>query len=205
MCLSFHPSFSSCLGRDILITFGCKFLKMYLQTILYSFIRIQGLFRKYPAVQYERDIYWRRCKIQETLCIRQWCLSPLQSRHLTQFSQSPSAALSYFPESHWWSEISSLSKVILVLGEARSHRASNLGCRRGWVTWVIWCFAKNSAQDMMHEWVLCRDEADSHQLPVSLYCVSQLMKNIEVLLLINFLPWRGIPMMDNTFWIKKHS
>ena len=37
-------------------------------------------------------------------------------------------AISYhvvFPESHQWSEISSLSKVILVLG-----KATNLGCRR---------------------------------------------------------------------------
>ena len=35
----------------------------------------------------------------------------------------------YFPESHWWCEISSLSKVILVLGKARDRRAPNLGCR----------------------------------------------------------------------------
>ena len=49
---------------------------------------------------------------------------------LTQFSQSPSAAPLYFPESHQQSEISSLSKVILVLGKARSHRAPNLGCSR---------------------------------------------------------------------------
>ena len=47
---------------------------------------------------------------------------------LTQFSQLPTAALLYFPESHQWSETSSLSKVILVLGKARSHRAPNLGC-----------------------------------------------------------------------------
>ena len=46
---------------------------------------------------------------------------------LTQFSQSPSAALSYFPESHLWSEISSLSKAILVLGKTRSNRVKNLG------------------------------------------------------------------------------
>ena len=39
------------------------------------------------------------------------------------------AAPLYFPESHWWSAISPLSKVILVLGKARSHRAPNLGCR----------------------------------------------------------------------------
>ena len=74
----------------------------------------------------------------------QWCLSPLQSRYLgiSQFSQLLSAALSYFPESHPWSEISSLSKVVLVSGKARSHRAPNLGCRRCWITWVIWYFTK---------------------------------------------------------------
>ena len=42
---------------------------------------------------------------------------------LTQVSQSPSAAPSHFPESYQQSEISSLSKVILVPGKARSHRA----------------------------------------------------------------------------------
>ena len=60
----------------------------------------------------------------------------------TQFSQSPSAAQLYFPASHRWSEISSFSKVILVLGKARSHRVPNLGCCGGWVTWVTWCFTK---------------------------------------------------------------
>ena len=48
----------------------------------------------------------------------------------------------YFPESYQWSEISSLSKVILVLGRAKSCRAPNLGCMEGWVTWVIWSFIK---------------------------------------------------------------
>ena len=106
-------------------------------------------------VMKNRDIYWRRYKIQETLYIRQWCLSPLQSRHLgtSHSSQLPSAAPLYFPESHWWSEISSLSKVILVLGKARSCRAPNLGCRGaespGWFD----VLPKNSAQDMMHEQV----------------------------------------------------
>ena len=60
---------------------------------------------------------------------------------LTQFSQSPSADLSYFPESHQWSEISSLSKVILVLGKARHPRAPNLGCR-GTESPGLSCFAK---------------------------------------------------------------
>ena len=47
----------------------------------------------------------------------------------TQFSQSPSPAPSYFPESCGCSEISAISKVFLVLGKAISLRAPNLGCR----------------------------------------------------------------------------
>ena len=74
---------------------------------------------------------------------------------------------SYFPESQWLSKISSLSKVILVLGKARSCRVPNLGCSGaespGWFNVV----PKNSARDMMHEWVHCRDKAASHQLPIA--------------------------------------
>ena len=117
--------------------------------------------------------------------IGQWHFSPLQSRHLwtlqsfpsmsstiqntlqNSLLQSPSAALSYFPESHLWSPISSLSKVILVLGKARSHRLPNLGCSGagppGWFEFSL----KHSAWDMMHEWVWCRDEAANHQLPIA--------------------------------------
>ena len=109
----------------------------------------------------------KKIKIQETLYIGQWYLSSLQSRHLGT-SQSPSAALLYFPKSHWQSEISSLSKVILVLGKARSHRASILGYRGaespGWFD----VLQKNSAQDVVHEQVLCCDEAANHQLPMAL-------------------------------------
>ena len=47
---------------------------------------------------------------------------------LTQF-QLPSVALLYFTESDQWSEISSLSKVILVLGNARNLRVLNLGSK----------------------------------------------------------------------------
>ena len=32
--------------------------------------------------------------------------------------------------------------MILILGKAWSHRTPNLGCKEGWVTWAIWCFAK---------------------------------------------------------------
>ena len=117
-----------------------------------------------------RDIYWRRHKVQETLYVGQWCFSPPQSRHfwaLTQFSQSPSATLLYFSESHWWSEISSLSRLILVFGKAKSHRTPNLGCRGpespGWYN----ISPRKSAWDTMHERARCRDEAANHQLPIA--------------------------------------
>ena len=66
--------------------------------------------------------------IRNTVCctVMPQAPSKLAPWDLTQFSQSPSAIPSYFPESHQWYEISSLSKVILVLGKARSHKAPNL-------------------------------------------------------------------------------
>ena len=81
----------------------------------------------------------------------------------TQFSQSPSAA----PESQWWSEISSLSKVILVLGKARSQGTPNLGCRGAESPGWFHVLPKNFAQDTMREWARCRDEAAHHQLPIT--------------------------------------
>ena len=43
-----------------------------------------------PCNMKNKDIYWRRYKIQETLYIRQWFLSPLQSRHRGTSHSSPS-------------------------------------------------------------------------------------------------------------------
>ena len=109
------------------------------------------------------DIYWRTYKIQETLYIGQWCLSPLQSRHLGTSRSSPNRhqlPCHIFPESHQWPEISSLSKVILVLAKARSHRAPNLSCSRakspGWF---------DVSPKTLHK--MCCDEAAHHQLPTA--------------------------------------
>ena len=143
-----------------------------------------------PSNMKNRDIYWRRYKIQETLYIGQWCLSPLQSRHLgtSQFSQSTSAAPSYFTDPHPWSQIFSLSKVILVLGKARSHRAPNLGYRGAESPGRFDVSLKNSAQNVVHERACRHDEAANHQLPiavafwiiwiVSLEECSRLMQNL---------------------------
>ena len=114
-----------------------------------------------PCNMIYRDIYWRTCKIQDTLYTGQCHLNPFKvgTLDLTQFSQSPSAAPSYFPECRWQYEISSLPKVILVLGKAKSHTAPTLGLSvaesPGWFD----VLPKNSAQDMMHEQAHCCDEA----------------------------------------------
>ena len=117
-----------------------------------------------------RDIYWRRYKIQDTLHIGQWHLSPLQSRHLGTAHSSPNCCqllhciflnliygLKSLPFQRWF----------LVWGKARSRRAPNLGCKGtespGWFD----VLPKYSAQDVIHEWVHCPDEAANHQLPVA--------------------------------------
>ena len=79
----------------------------------------------------------------------------------------PSAAPLYFPESHQQSEIPSLSKVILVLGKARSRREPHLGCRGAELPRWFDVSPKNSARAVMHEWERCHDEAANHQLPIA--------------------------------------
>ena len=105
------------------------------------------------------DIYWRRYKIQETLYLEQWCLSPLQSRHLGTSHNPPNGH--QLPHCIFLnlinSEISSLSKVILVLGKVRSHRLPNLGCRRTESPEWFDVLPKNYARDMMPEWACCHN------------------------------------------------
>ena len=82
--------------------------------------------------------------VQETLYIGQSLFSPLQSRHLGTSHSSPSCyQLSYFPESHWWSEIAFLSKVILVLQKARRCRIPNMGCSGAESSWWFAVLPKN--------------------------------------------------------------
>ena len=120
-----------------------------------------------PCNMKYRHIYWRRYKKHCTQDNDASVPFQVGTCDLTQFSQLPSVAPSYFPESHQWSEISSFLKVILVLGKARNRRAVILGCRGEWVTWVIWCFAKNSALDVIREQAYCCDEAASYLLLIA--------------------------------------
>ena len=116
-----------------------------------------------------RDIYWRRFKIQETLYTEQWRLSPLQSRQLGTSQSSPN--WHQLPCRVSWISFMVINlfplKVILILGKTRSYRAPNQGCRGaespGWFD----VLPKNSAWDVMHEWACCCDEAVNHQLPIA--------------------------------------
>ena len=54
--------------------------------------------------------------------------------------------------------------------------------RWGWATWMIrWFdFTKNSARDMIHEWVHCGDEAAHHQLPIAVaFWIIQIVSSME--------------------------
>ena len=64
-------------------------------------------------------------------------------------------------------EISSLSKVILVLGKARSCRVPNLGFRGLSHLGDLMFHQKNSASNVMHEQACYPDEAANHQLPLA--------------------------------------
>ena len=126
-----------------------------------------SLSRKYPVMYYEKQRHLLK-KIQDIRNIVHRTMMPLSpSRQapwdLTQFSQSPSAALSYFPESHQQSKISSLSKVILVLGKTRSLRVLQEGLNHlGDLT-----LCQKTTRDVMQEWAHCHEEAANHQLPIA--------------------------------------
>ena len=126
----------------------------------------------------EKYIYWRRCKIQETFYIRQWHLSPVQSRYL-----GPHTVLSLFKTlcnvfcwncyqlSHciflnlinglksfsfqrWFKKLEVTGHQILALGAAESP---------GWFD----VSTKYSTGDRMHKRAHCHDTAANHQLPTA--------------------------------------
>ena len=85
---------------------------------------------------------------------------------LTQFFQSPSAAPSYFPESHGESETSSLAKEILVLRKVEIT-GNQIWALEGLSQVGDLMFCKKTAQDVMHLQAPCCDEAANHQLPIA--------------------------------------
>ena len=115
-----------------------------------------------------RDIYWKRYKIQETLYIKQWRLSPLQSRHLETSHNSPNHP--QLPRVFSWI-LSRVWKVFpfkddFSLGKSQKSQGDKSGLKGVWVNLGDLMFhQKNSAWDVMHERACC-DEVANHQLPV---------------------------------------
>ena len=176
MFLSFSllPLFLEC------VCVGGVWLYIYKNKIYFIYGLSRSILR---CAMKNRDIYWERYKRQETLYVGQY-LSPLQISTLglhpvlptslplfktlqNSVLKFPSAVLWYFPESHWWSEISSFSKLILVLGKARRHRVPNLGSRGSESPRWFDILPKSSAWDVMHELACCCDGAANHQLPIA--------------------------------------
>ena len=91
---------------------------------------------------------------------------------ITQFSQSPAAASSYFPVSHWQSEISSsFCKVILVWEkpEVTGHQIWAIGSLSHLGDLM---FCKNPAWDVICDWAHYCYKAANHQLPIAVaFCV----------------------------------
>ena len=115
-------------------------------------------------------MYWRRYKIQETLYIGQWRLSPLQSRHLGTLHSSLNHH--QLPCCIFLSLINSLKSLPFQGWFQFWEKPEVAGCQ-------IWAVAglshlgdlmfhqKNSAWDLMNEQVCCCDEAANHQLPIA--------------------------------------
>ena len=111
-----------------------------------------------------RDIYWRRYKIQETLCIGQLCLSPIQSRQLGTSHSSPNYhqllhriflnfinGLKSIPFQRWFS--------FLEKPEVAGHQIWALGGAESPEWFDV---SQKISRDMMHELALCHDEAANH-------------------------------------------
>ena len=97
-----------------------------------------------PCTLKNRDIYWRRYKIQETLYIRQWCLSPFQSMHLGTSHSSPN--IHQLPCHIFLNFTDGLKPLCFQrwseFGKNQKSQAAKSGLLGGWVTLVIWCFTK---------------------------------------------------------------
>ena len=95
---------------------------------------------------------------------------PLQSRYLGTSYSSPNRH--QLPHHIFLNLIDGMKSLpfqrwFLVWGKARSCRVPNLGCSGAESSGWFYVLPKNSAQDVMHEWTLCHDEAANHQLPIA--------------------------------------
>ena len=115
-----------------------------------------------------RDIYWRRYKIQETLYRRQWCLSPLKSRQLGNSHSSPNCH--QLPHCIFLNHTEGL-KSLPFKGDFNFRKSpKKLTMHKIWAESPRWfdVLQKNSAWDRIHDRVCCCDEAATHQFPIAM-------------------------------------
>ena len=131
----------------------------------------------------------------------QWCLSPLQSRHLETSHSSPNHH--QLPCCIFWISLKVWNLFAFEgdfsFGKARSCRAPKTGCSgaesHGWFD----VSPKNSAPDVMHEQAHYGDEAANHQLPIAAaFWITQIVSAEECLSLMQNL----IALLAQSFWMQ---
>ena len=101
-------------GIHISLCIICIYIHVYICMICVIFIYKNSLSEGIQTCNMKnRDFYWRRYRIQETLYTGQWCLIPLQSRHLGTSHSSPNYPIIFswisskvwdvFPFQRWFS------------------------------------------------------------------------------------------------------
>ena len=142
------------------------------------YIYIYSLCRKYPAMYYARDTYWRRYKIQETLYIRQWHLSPLQSMKSEvtlgqgcEVTLGPHTVLPITiscPTAFFWISLM-MYNLFPFKGDFSfgKSQALNLGCKGDELPGWLDISPKRSAGDVMQKWAPRCDEAANQQLLIA--------------------------------------
>ena len=123
-----------------------------------------------PCNMTNRDVYWRRYKIQETLYVGQWHLNPFKVGTLGPHTVLPiligcPVIVPWFSSMVW-----NLFpfKGDFSFGKSQKCQSAKSGLQVGWVTWMIWCFAKklctrHDAWVAMLSWWSC-------QSPVAYRC-----------------------------------
>ena len=122
-----------------------------------------------PCNMKKRDIYWRRYKLEETLYIRQWCLSPLQSSTLGPHIVPPITiscpVIFSWISSTVWNLFPFKGDFSWEKSKVAGHQIWAVGGMSHLGDFIF--LPKNSAWDVMHELARCHDEAANHQLSIA--------------------------------------
>ena len=113
-----------------------------------------------------RDTYWRRYKIQETLYIVPFKVGTLGPHTILPISISCPIIFSWISSTVW--NLFAF-KGDSSFGKNRKFQGAKSGLGGGELSHLgdLMFHKKNSAEDVMREWEYCRDKVASHQLPIA--------------------------------------